>query len=68
MNLVKRSLMRKTRSLSHNITLADGRRVVIEEAGNQNSKQTLVFLPGALGSLQTDFQPQFHPGRYQYHE
>ena len=32
---------------------------VLEDVGNKNAEKTVVFMPGALGSLQTDFKPQF---------
>ena len=43
------------------IRLPDAREVHIEFGGNQEAEKTLVFLPGALGSLETDFKPQFAP-------
>ena len=41
------------------ITLPDERVCVLEDTGNSASEEVVVFLPGALGSLQTDFAPQF---------
>ena len=35
---------------------------VLEESGNQYASKTVVFVPGALGSLKTDFRPQFAKG------
>ena len=35
------------------------RMCVLEDVGNENAEKTVVFMPGALGSLQTDFKPQF---------
>ena len=46
---------------SQRIRLPDARVVNIEFGGNQEAEKTLVFLPGAIGSLETDFKPQFAP-------
>jgi len=35
---------------------------VLEESGNQYASKTVVFVPGALGSLKTAFGPQFAKG------
>ena len=49
------------RLVSQRIRLPDAREVHLEIGGNQEAQKTLVFLPGALGSLETDFKPQFAP-------
>jgi len=59
---IRSNIARNFRGLVHNVRTSDGRLCVLEEAGNQNAEKTVVFLPGALGSLKTDFQPQFADG------
>jgi len=47
------------RNLVHEIKTNDGRMCILEDVGNKNAEKTVVFMPGALGSLQTDFKSQF---------
>ena len=57
----KEILIRMIRSISKRIRLPDSRECHVELGGNADAAKTLVFLPGALGSLATDFAPQFAP-------
>ena len=55
-------MIRSSRRLaSQRIKLPDNRECHVEIGGNVEAPKTLVFLPGALGSLETDFKPQFSP-------
>merc|ERR1712130_166702 len=47
------------RSVVHQVRTRDGRLCVLEDVGNRASEKAVIFLPGALGSLKTDFEPQF---------
>ena len=57
------SKIAQARGLIHKVNTVDGRSCVIEESGNKDSEKSIIFLPGALGSLKTDFQPQFAEDR-----
>lgn len=56
------NVVRHCRTFVHRINTNDGRMCVLEDVGNREAEKTVVFLPGALGSLQTDFAPQFADG------
>jgi len=56
------TIVRNCRGLLHKINTSDSRLCVLEESGNQYASKTVVFVPGALGSLKTDFRPQFAKG------
>ena len=47
------------RFASRKFHLPDKRVIYVEFGGNQEAEKTLIFLPGAIGCLETDFKPQF---------
>lgn len=54
--MLNRAIAMSLRGLTRRITLNDGRVCVFEDNENFAAEKTVVFMPGACGSLETDFK------------
>lgn len=54
--MLNRAISTSLRGLTRRITLNDGRVCVFEDNENFAAEKTVVFMPGACGSLETDFK------------